>query len=110
MGELVVEATEKRVEIQEGGVAEILLEKNNDGVVLSIKDQFVDANDRVDVIKPVDFVSFANEDFNRELRDAIETLIMNHTSESHYLVQGSVSKTAVGKLIHRDQDTEGDRL
>lgn len=88
------------VEIEEDGEMVIMLEDTGNGILLSVHGDIKDrkAGDAVPVIKPVDFVSFRNKSYESQLRDSIESLVLNDTSGSHLMTKGSVSQEAMTHL------------
>jgi hypothetical protein len=98
------------VEIQEDGEMAILLEDTGNGILLSVQSDIEDrkAGDAVSVVKPVDFVSFRNESYESQLRDSLESLILNDTTGSHLMTKGSVSQEAMTHLQSTIDQSSGD--
>lgn len=108
---LSIEGGDSAVEIEEDGEVVILLEETENGILLSVRGSIEDryAGDAISVIKPADFVSFANESYQQSLQDSLESLILTETSGSHLMTKGSLSQEAINRLQSRPDQYTGNK-
>jgi hypothetical protein len=95
---LAIDKTDQGIAIEEDQEQVVRCVKTDAGVTMYTQKYLEDAGDKIEVSEPVDFVAFRNSNFERELRDQIETLILTCTSGSHLMERGTVSRQAIKNL------------